>query len=385
MKKRIIAVLLSIVMLISCVAFSASASTKAEDAKLKFNSDGKFKIIQYTDIHLTENDEQNTYPLKFIDYTMKQQNPDLVLLTGDVLSGYEIHSSETAEKLIRTLMEIFEKYGKPVSYVYGNHDDEFPKGVDMTKEDEFKIYSSYPCSITSDEVPEISGVCNYNIPILSSDGKKVAFNIWMMDSGTYSPKGGYDWVHTDQLEWYRAKSDELAAENGGKVPSLMFQHIVVPELFDYVDKVKGFNPRAIYWNGAKTVLPKGTKGVYEFMPCPPNTSDGQFETIKQQGDVLALVHGHDHANTYDLDCDGIRIISSPYCSFGAWGVSRTRGARVFVLDEKNPEKFETSLVLMKKNLSAYTFKERMKYYSYNFKQIQNFISRKFKNLKNIIK
>jgi hypothetical protein len=44
--------------------------------------------------------------------------------------------------------------------------------------------------------------------------------------------GEYDWVRKDQIDWYAAASQALEAQAGAKVPSLAFQHIIVPEIYD---------------------------------------------------------------------------------------------------------------------------------------------------------
>ena len=46
----------------SCMALASISSTAAVDKasfKLKFNSRGKFKIVQFTDIHLGEDDKKD--------------------------------------------------------------------------------------------------------------------------------------------------------------------------------------------------------------------------------------------------------------------------------------------------------------------------------------
>ena len=47
---------------LSCIALASISSTAAVDKasfKLKFNSRGKFKIVQFTDIHLGEDDKKD--------------------------------------------------------------------------------------------------------------------------------------------------------------------------------------------------------------------------------------------------------------------------------------------------------------------------------------
>ena len=60
----------------------------------------------------------------------------------------------------------------------------------------------------------------------------------------------------------------------------------------------------------------------------------------EMGDVLATVSGHDHENSFEIDYKGIKIINTPTIGFNAYNDANV-GARVFVIDENDPESFET--------------------------------------------
>ncbi|MBR5437957.1 MAG: phosphoesterase, partial [Clostridia bacterium] len=102
--KKILSLILSMLMLMTCFSVSASAK-KGDENILKFNKDGKFTILNISDI-------QDGYPLNplardYIEKTLDKVNPDLVVLTGDNISGYDIPEKEDAEKAIREYMDIF--------------------------------------------------------------------------------------------------------------------------------------------------------------------------------------------------------------------------------------------------------------------------------------
>ena len=88
------------------------------------------------------------------------------------------------------------------------------------------------------------------------------------------------------------------------------------------------------------VLPEGAKGQLNEYPCPPYYNNGQFDAMLEMGDVLATVSGHDHENTFEIDHKGIKIINTPTIGFNAYNDSNV-GSRVFVIDENEPENFET--------------------------------------------
>lgn len=55
---------------------------------LQFNKNGKFKMVQFTDIHFGESDETDRANEKLIADVLEAEKPDLAVITGDVVSGY---------------------------------------------------------------------------------------------------------------------------------------------------------------------------------------------------------------------------------------------------------------------------------------------------------
>lgn len=334
-------------MLATCfTAFAHAEESKGAENTLKFNEDGKFTILNLSDI-------QDGYPLNpltkdYIEKTLDKVNPDLIVLTGDNISGYDVLEEEDAEKAIREFMDIFEERGIKVAAVFGNHDDEKTKS---TKEHQLSVYESYDCYVGERGFCVKDRVGTYNLPIMKSDGSGYGFNLWLTDSGTYNTEndyGGYACVYKEQIEWYKETSAELKEANGGEaVPSINFQHIIVPEIWDALKQTK------LLWFGRVIrsknplndttkfyALPDGAKGQLHEYPCPPYYNNGQYDAFLEMGDVLATVSGHDHENTFEIDYKGIKIINTPTIGFNAYNDVNV-GSRVFVIDENAPESFET--------------------------------------------
>ncbi len=344
--KKIISFILSALILISCFSFLASAEKKGDEKTLQFNKDGKFTILNISDI-------QDGYPLNpltkdYIEKTLDKINPDLIVLTGDNISGYDVHEKEDAEKAIREFMDVFEERAIPVAAVFGNHDDEETK---LTKKEQLAVYESYDCFVGEKGFCIKDRVGTYNLPIMKSDGSGYGFNLWLTDSGTYNTEndyGGYACVYKEQIEWYKDTAEKLKKENGGKtVPAINFQHIIVPEIYDALKQTK------LLWFGRIIrqknplndkikfyTLPDGAVGQLHEYPCPPYYNNGQFDAMLEVGDVLATVSGHDHENTFEIDHKGIHIINTPTIGFNAYNDVNV-GSRVFVIDENEPEKYET--------------------------------------------
>lgn len=338
--KKIISVLLAVVM-VMCASVSALAATPAEEAKLQFNEDGTFKILNISDIQ--DQADLLTITADFMKAAIEAEQPDLIILTGDNISGNSIAESKT-EKAIRSVMDVLDPYGIPVAIVFGNHDEE----SGMSKEAQMAIYNSYSSSISYDEGEALWGCGTYNIPIYSStDDSDIVFNCWLFDSGSNDETGAYDHVKQDQLDWYKAKSAELKAANGGEnVPSIAFQHIIVPEIFEALDEVDASTEGAIAKNGKYYVLPATAKegSIMGEAPCPSGTNGGEYDAFLECGDVLAVVSGHDHTNSFVIPYKGIDIINTPTCGFRSYGLSESRGIRVFELNEAAPAEYTTRIV-----------------------------------------
>ncbi len=340
--KKSLALILLLVFVLSPVSLAARVQTPAETAHLSFGNDKKFTIMQVSDIQ----DGPGLMPaaVRFLKKALKDANPDLVVLTGDNIFGGKSQSDKLTGYTIDKFMRIFENAGVPVAGVFGNHDDE----AKTSKEAQMAMYMKYDCFIGHDEGSDISGVGTYNVPIFASDDpQKTAYNLWMIDSGTYDEvNGGYAHVQQDQIDWYLNKSNALKAANGGNlVPAMMFQHIVVPEVYEAFLEVPFGTPGAIARYGKYFVLnPDMTRsGVLGEGAYPPDVNGGQFEAIQSQGDVVALFVGHDHANTYQVTVRGVDIVCTPTAGIAPYGDDK-RGVRVITIDENDTTDYTTHLI-----------------------------------------
>ena len=352
--KKITSVLLALVILVMAVAMPASAFFKQEtDKTLRFNENGKFRILHICDI-------QNGPFLKlanieFLKDAIEETQPDLIVLGGDNVNGGATYG--IAAIGIDRFMSIFESYGIPVAAVLGNHDDE---GL-STREFHFKCYEKYDCFVGC-AGEDLTGCGTYNLPIYANQGDKVLFNLWMFDSLSYNEPAefphkegfmendlkGYACVHKDQIDWYVETSNELKAANGGKVvPSMAFQHIVVPEIYDALVKV----PEGTAGSVGGYKLPAGATGEMDESPCPPQYSNGQFDAMRKQGDVVAMFFGHDHTNTYVVNHKGIDLVNTPGQGFGSYG-NDNRGVRIIDLDVKNLKTYDTEILYWREYYDA---------------------------------
>lgn len=332
--KRLLSFFLSftVVFTLICSDYRPVASA-AESTTLRFGTDGKFKILVFADCQDNENPYQKMIDL--MEDALDNECPDLVVFTGDnVVVGSESKFRTGAEKIIKPLID----RDIPYAYTFGNHDDE--DGV--SKEYMHSVYSSLGTCLTYDADPSINGFGNCNIPIYSSNGNNIAFNLWMIDSLTYGD-GGYDHVRQDQLDWYKRTSIALEQQVGHKVNSIMFQHIALPEIYNLLTESS---------SGSKTYLGKkyslnlnsDATGYLGEFPCPPAVNGGQFDAIYERGDVLGIVSGHDHSNSFHGKYKGVGFLQMPGITFESYGDSNCRGYGVIELDEKDTSTYETHTV-----------------------------------------
>ncbi len=343
MLKKALSILICVAMVCSCAFVCAYAKTSEEvDTHLQFGKDGKFRIMQISDM-------QDYFPMKsitkkVIKKALDTYPVDLIVLTGDNIASSTLVKPYAA-LAINEFMSIYEKYGIPVVMVYGNHDDE---NTTADKAFQLSVYEKYKCFIgcAGEDFGE-SNLGTYYVPIYSStDKNKMVNNIWMIDSGTYNDEndlGGYGCVTKKQIEWYKSTSEKLERENGGKIPSLMFQHIVIPEIWDALDEHDEQVDGSVGHNGKFYTLPEGAEGTLGETPCPPNYTNGQFDAILERGDVMAMFFGHDHVNSYKFNYKGVDLVNTTGVGFRSYN-SIEEGVRLITLNENEPDSYETELV-----------------------------------------
>lgn len=335
---------------------------------LRFGKDGKFRILHLTDIHEVDpemdDDDDRSVPLRkseetsnVIEKCIEKTNPDLVVFGGDNISGYwQEFTYDYMYKTIKRIISPVVKRNIPLAIVFGNHDAECQELLPfLIKENQINIYSEYPNFRCSYNDSDVSGCGNCSLPVLSHDGKRVAWNIWCIDSNDYirddhygiTEGAGYGFVQPDQIEWYEKRASELKSENGGKiVPSVLFQHIPVLQEYNLLCEVTQGTVGAFERNGKSYIARENAflDGEINEAPCPPNTHGEEFESWKKTDDIVAAFFGHDHTNTFVGEVDGIKLIQTPGAGYHSYGGKR--GGRLIVLDENRPDGIETEVIFV---------------------------------------
>lgn len=281
----------------------------AQKSELQFSKDGKFKIVQFTDVHFKYGNPASNVALERINEVLDAEQPDLVIFTGDV-----IYSAPADSGMVQVLEQV-SKRKLPFVVTFGNHDDE----QGLSRQQLYDIIRKVPGNIMPDRGTASSP--DYALTVKSSSNpQKDAAVLYCMDSRSYSPLKdvkGYAWLTFDQVNWYRQQSAAFTAQNGGQpIPALAFFHIPVPE---YHEAVADEN---------STI-----RGTRMEEACAPRINSGMFAAMKEGGDVMGIFVGHDHDNDYAVMWKNILLAYGRYTGGNTVYNHLPNGARIIVLDE----------------------------------------------------
>ena len=279
---------------------------------LKYSPEGKFKIVQLTDIHYIYQDSRSEISLQNIDEVIRTEQPQLIVLTGDVIYG------KPAEESLRTVLDKLSEYRIPFAVTFGNHDDE----QGLTRKELLQILRQYPMNLTaSDET--LPGVTNCVLPVAHSGNAQPATVLYCFDSHSYSQIegiGGYDYIKSEQIQWYKTTSRKFTQENqGSPLPSLAFFHIPLPE---YHTAIQDESTPVI--------------GTRKEPACAPVLNSGLFTAMKEMNDITGVFVGHDHDNDYAAYWQRILLAYGRYSGGDTVYNNLPCGARVIELTENQP-------------------------------------------------
>ena len=289
----------------------ATLAINAQKHELRFNSEGRFKIAQFTDLHIAYQDQRSEVAFECIQNVIETEHPDLILLTGDIIY------SQPAEANFRNVLNFVAKFKIPFALTFGNHDWE----QGMSNAQLLQIAQTIPYCLVAD-ADGVTGDGNYLLKILASSSSKVASVLYCIDSNSYSKlkeRGveGYDYIHRDQINWYAEESDKIIRTNGGQpLPSLAFFHIPLPEY-----AMAASHPDAQLY------------GTRREKVCSAALNSGMFAAFKEQGDVMGVFVGHDHDNDFAVAWHGVLLAYGRFSGGNTEYNHLTNGARIVEMTE----------------------------------------------------
>ncbi len=268
-----------------------------EKPTLHVNKDGKFKILQVADLHLSTGPgicrdpepplhnggkcDADLRSLAFVTSVLNSEKPDLIVLSGDQVNG---ETAPDAQSAVFKFAHLFIERKIPYATIFGNHDDE----GSLSREALMQLTHSLPYSLSEFGPTTIDGVGNYYIEVLARGGSShSALTLYLLDTHGYSPDErqfrGYDWIKKNQIDWFKATSKELKHSPSHTAYThhhmdMTFIHIPLPEyrLIDDMVASTGSQPEN---------------------PTAPGFNSGFKDALVEEG-ILAVSCGHDHVNDY---------------------------------------------------------------------------------------
>lgn len=296
---------------------------KCSYVEIKKTPGKDFVILNLADIQLSDGQldtDAATKTFALIDQAIKDQNPDLITLSGDNAIGTSAY--------LKTI-EFIDSYGIPWAAVMGNHD-----GEGCTSEDWAAEQLAGAKNSLFKLGPKEMGHGNYVINI--TENGKIIHSIYMMDTHSnreYENLGsGYDHLWDNQIEWYEwaVKGNNKLA--GKTVQSTVIAHIPVYEYYEAwhsvatnIDEENGILGEI---DPAYSEIASGVRGEYE---CPPPISNGFFDKVKELGSTKDILVGHDHLNNYSIVYEGIRLSYSLKTGFGSYYSESLQGATTITI------------------------------------------------------
>ncbi len=326
--EKILAAVLTLCLLISLCSVPMTAS--AESVNLKFDSEGNFKIVVFSDAQ--DQSPVNENLISHMEQALVRENPDFVVFLGDQTKGGADLSA--IEDNIKAILKPVTDKGIPYSFVFGNHD-----GQQFDKDDLYDLYKTIGDCRTVDADTGLTGTGTCKIPVYASTGNNVAFNLFMLDSGDQY----YDNPHDDQVAW-------LQDNNDSNVNAFVFQHIAMPEARNLL--VEDANGSVSYGNKKfKLQLGNNAAGIvgetpahgYESFTTPTN----EFTAIKGMSNILDVFSGHDHTNSFTGVYDGVKMTAVPGMTYEDYGNDNVRGYGVINLNETNTADYTYDAVTFK--------------------------------------
>lgn len=252
--------------------------------------------------------EQNCF--QYIKETVEATNPDLILITGDIVYG-EFDDNGTA---LTEFIRLMETLNIPWAPIFGNHDNESKMGADWQCE---QFENAENCLFKQ---RTLTGNGNYSIGIKQKG--KLNRVIFMLDSNgcgglsSESYSNGHSTTTTgfggDQIEWYTNVANNIRAYN--KDLKFTFAFHIQPKMFATAYEKYGYSggvPINIDYHKNKAEGDFGYIGAV--LKGAWDSSDDVTNGMISLGADSILV-GHEHSNSASVVYDGVRYQYGQKCS-----------------------------------------------------------------------
>lgn len=253
----------------------------------RINENGRFKIMQLADLHLStglgicrepmpvepvagQKCDADPRTMEFVGRLLDEERPDLVVLSGDQVNG---ETSQDAQTPLFKAAHLLIDRKIPYAAIFGNHDDE----GNLKRPQLMSILEDLPYSLSSAGPDEVDGVGNYIVEVLGR-GKSThsALTLYLLDTHSYSPDErqfrGYDWIKPSQIRWFQGNAQGLQNKHHE------YKHMHMNVAFIHIPLPEYREPGNFY------------KGNWAETPTAPGFNSG-FKDVLEEEDVLFVSCG----------------------------------------------------------------------------------------------
>jgi 3',5'-cyclic AMP phosphodiesterase CpdA len=273
--------------------------------------DGTLKILVITDTHFFSvlggilSPELNPDTLALIRDLIRESDPDLLIVTGDM--WHENHNHQGFEQL-SWVREQFERFDLPWAFAWGNHDkvDDVDQAHDALASAENSLYKG----------ADSDG--NYRIEVLSAESKQAVWNLFVINTGE-------DGMKKEQLDWFGRDVEKIEETSPEAPPAFAFFHI----------------PFAEYEVDEQDDDARGIK--LERVNCE-DCEKGALSAFSASGMVKATFCGHDHINDDVVKKQGVEMVYVRATGLGGYGKRGIRKGGTLVTIDAISGEYDTQTV-----------------------------------------
>lgn len=177
--------------------YSETVTAEKEIPTFSTDENGDFTVLQFSDTHFTTGlSYADTSVFRTMESQIKEYNPDLVVVLGDMIDDGEA-GAFNKQYVLDKVGELFDSLEQYWAYIPGNND-----GIAHGTSADVTAYLSQFNYCLCADVKEVSGGAQYSIDI-ENNGTVVHSFVFLdtMDYDNEDDEHIYGYVHADQVEW----------------------------------------------------------------------------------------------------------------------------------------------------------------------------------------
>ncbi len=316
---------------VSDYTWSEDDEYRLEDTAIVMKDPDKdFVIMNVSDLHMCDYSQDavtNIRNLENIRRMAQELQPDMITLSGDIFwtrmtDGTSVYSAYR-------LTEFMDSLEIPWAPIFGNHD--YEGNSDMNYLADVMMSGEY-CLMQKGD-PSM-GVGNYVVNVCEQDGDdlKVVHSVILMDS-----HNGNLW--DNQVAWYKWAAEGVNELAGERVASSVVIHVPFAQ-YAYAYDAAWDGENNCWREGFEAFGVKGEEQCLERDENDEPVDNGFFAVIQEVGTTKNVICGHDHANTYSVLWEGVRLTYSLRLGYGAYFESYNQGVTTLTFDSQGNAEVE---------------------------------------------